>query len=101
MKKLFLLFTITAVLTSCSTVRKPVDSGQVQLQGTLEATGMTTYQYGTHTLTAAERSYALKSSQVDLKVYEGKKVSIKGTKVAGYPVENGPDLIQVTAVKLQ
>ena len=60
---------------------------------------MTTYQYGTHTLQTSDRKYALKSDRLDLNIFVGQKVTVKGSKVEGYPVENGPELISVTNVK--
>lgn len=101
MRKLLVLLTLGIAFSSCSTARKSGGDGQIELKGTIEAAGMTTYQYGTHTLKSADKTYALKSSNVDLGTYEGKSVTVHGTKVEGYPIENGPDFINVTAVKLQ
>ncbi|WP_165499827.1 hypothetical protein [Pedobacter frigidisoli] len=60
--------------------------------------GITTYQYGTHIINYGGKPYALKSSSVNLDIYVDKQVQIKGTKVSGYPLENGPELIEVTQV---
>nr|WP_121272408.1 hypothetical protein [Pedobacter schmidteae] len=57
-----------------------------------------TFQYGTHTLNSGEKTYALKSSKVDLKNYEGKTVILKVVKVAGYPVDGGRELIDVQEI---
>jgi hypothetical protein len=70
----------------------------IELTGNLEATGMTSYQYGSHTLTTADTFYALKSGSQDLTAFEGKKVRIKGEKVEGYPVDGGPEYIEVKEI---
>ena len=98
-----LLFAAVAVLliTACSDrdKNKNAEAGTVELTGVIQQPGMTTYQYGTHTLTSGDKMYALKSSTVDLNKFNGKSVVVKGKKVDGYPVENGPELIDVTEVK--
>jgi len=98
-----LLFTAVAVLliTACSVSNDKTDAetGAVELTGVIQQAGMTTYQYGTHTLNSGEKAYALKSSTVDLNKFNGRSVVVKGKKVDGYPVENGPELIDVTEVK--
>ncbi len=67
--------------------------------GTVEATGITSYQYGTHTLQAENEFYALKSEVIDLSNYEGKTVTISATKIEGYPVDGGPVYLNVTEIK--
>jgi hypothetical protein len=45
-------------------------------------------------------TYALKSETLDLNKYIGKSISkIYGNKIKGYPVEGGPEYINVTAVQ--
>lgn len=101
MKKILVLLAIGFTFASCSTVKKSDDKNAVQLSGTVEKAGMTTYQYGTHTLKSADKTYALKSSTVNLDSYDSKVVNLKGVKVAGYPIENGPELIEVTEVTVK
>jgi hypothetical protein len=67
----------------------------MKIEGTLLEQGFTTYQYGTHTL----GSYALRSSTVKLDDYVDQEVEVIGRKVEGYPVEDGPDLIEVEQIK--
>ena len=71
----------------------------ITLTGKVEQLGMTTFQYGTHLIKAENKTYALKSTKVNLNNYVDKSVTLKGTKVAGYPLENGPELIEVTEVQ--
>ncbi len=92
---------ISCSLLACSTRKSGTKAGMVTLSGKLEKLGMSTFQYGTHTLTAEGRTYALKSSIQNLDSFVDKEVSVKGTKVEGYPVENGPELIDVDEVRVK
>lgn len=95
---MILLFSVVLGLSACSPQRN-IGSSNVELTGTVQESGMTTYQYGTHTLQTSDRKFALKSDSLDLNIFVGQKVTVKGTKVEGYPVENGPELINVINVK--
>ncbi|WP_339341950.1 hypothetical protein [uncultured Polaribacter sp.] len=56
---------------------------------------MTTYQYGTHTASG----YALRSSAVHLDDYVNQNITVFGYKIDGYPVDGGPDYIEVEEIK--
>ncbi|MDN3588924.1 hypothetical protein QWY86_19765 [Pedobacter aquatilis] len=71
----------------------------VTATGTIQKLGMSTFQYGTHILKTADKTYALKST-FSLDPYLDKTVTIKGKKVKGYPLDGGPELVDVTLVKL-
>lgn len=101
MKKLILLLALGLSFAGCSSMKSSKDGNAVSLTGKIEKIGMTTYQYGTHTIQSEHKTYALKSSSVDLNSYENKEVEVIGAKVPGYPVENGPELIEVSAVKVK
>lgn len=101
MKKLIILFAVAFSFAGCSSMKSSKDTAAVTLNGKIEKIGMTTYQYGTHTINSDHTTYALKSSSVDLNAFENKDVQLSGTKVPGYPVENGPILIEVTSVKVK
>lgn len=60
---------------------------------------MTTFQYGTHLLKMQDKVCALKSSSINLDNYLGIQVILKGNKVAGNPLEGGPELIEVKEIK--
>lgn len=78
--------------------------------GVLQKQGMTSYQYGTHVLKGKslaggpnqpETTFALKAGKkINLNKFAGKKVIITGKKVDGYPLESGPELIDVSAIEL-
>lgn len=71
----------------------------LEVTGTIEQQGMTSYQYGTHTLTGEGSFYALKSDAVDLDLYLGDEVTVTARKVEGYPLEGGPVLLNVLEVE--
>ncbi|WP_316788980.1 hypothetical protein [Pedobacter frigoris] len=97
MKKIFILLMLGLAAAGCSSTKQAGNANLVELSGKLEEMGMTTFQYGTHKLVSGDKTYALKS-KLDLNKYLNKNVNVKGTKVSGYPVENGPEFIDVTAV---
>ena len=63
--------------------------------------GITTYMYGTHVLTndLGQTLYALRSKSLVLDDYIGQSVEISGIKVQGYPVDGGPDFLEVSEIK--
>ncbi len=69
-------------------------SNTVEINGTIQKQGITTYQYGTHTISG----YALRSSSVTLDNYVDQKVTVVGYKIDGYPVDGGPDYIEVESI---
>lgn len=88
----------------------PAPLPQLTWSGRLAEAGLTTWQYGTHTLTGVEFKdtivrpvksvlFAVKSSSIYLHSYNGKEVVLSGYYVDGYPVDGGPPLIEVVAVK--
>ncbi|MCX2453443.1 hypothetical protein OQX61_19385 [Pedobacter sp. PLR] len=101
MKKLILLLALGFGFAGCSSMKSSKDANAVSLTGKIEKMGMTTYQYGTHTIESDHKTYALRSSTVDLNTFDQKEVQLTGTKVPGYPVENGPILIEVSSVKIK
>lgn len=88
----------------------PAPLPQLTWSGRLAETGLTTWQYGTHTLTGVEFKdtivrpvksvlFAVKSSSIYLNSYNGKEVVLTGYYADGYPVDGGPPLIEVVSVK--
>jgi hypothetical protein len=88
---LFLI--VSFVLVSCST--QNADDDQMEITGIIQKQGITTYQYGTHTISG----FALRSRTVDLDSYIDKKVTVMGHKIEGYPVDGGPEFIEVDKVE--
>lgn len=72
----------------------------MEIVGTIQEQGMTTYQYGTHTITTSNDDfYALKSDSVNLGNYVGTEITITAEKIEGYPVDGGPVYLRVLEVK--
>lgn len=69
--------------------------------GTLEKPEVTSYQYGTHSITDSQSGcqYALKSGEVNLDDHAGERVKVTGSAVEGYPVDGGPPLLNVKEVE--
>lgn len=97
------LISISAVITliiltaTCSSTSGNSDS--LEITGTIEAIQMTSWQYGTHTISNDTTFYALRSEKEDLSRHEGKTVTIKASKIEGYPVDGGPEFLEVEEVK--
>ncbi len=102
MKVLTVLASISLIIltSTCNNQKSNSDSesDSMEITGIIEPIGMTTWQYGTHTLSNATNLYALRSKSVDLEKYEGQTVTLRGERVEGYPVENGPEYIDVTEI---
>lgn len=84
---------------TCNKATSSENQDLMNIKGQIEKTGITSYQYGTHTLTDDGTFYALKSDKVDLSSYEGKTVTITAEKIEGYPVDGGPEYLNVLQVK--
>lgn len=100
---LLMLFTAT-----CGNVSEEEDQSaaavinetSMEITGIIQPQGMTSYQYGTHTITTAnDEYYALKSEEIDLDDYVDKKVTVVAEKIDGYPLSGGPDYLLVLEVK--
>lgn len=88
--------------SACTSSGEEEETGcEVEASGTLERLEMSTWMYGTHILVErdGEVLYALKSETADLASYEGKKVRVAGILVPGYPVDGGPEYLQVEFIE--
>lgn len=85
--------------TSQSVENKPAQG--VTASGLLLEQGVSTYQYGTHVLNDKDGKtiYALKSETIKLNMYIGKQVELQGIPVEGYPLEGGPEYLEVIKIK--
>ncbi|WP_373059612.1 hypothetical protein [Zunongwangia sp. H14] len=98
MRYLFILFAalLFIIIPGCKNMPK---ENKIKTTGTLEARGITSYQYGTHILETEEDFFALRSDTIDLTKYEGEKIRISATKIEGYPIEGGPAFLNVLKVE--
>jgi hypothetical protein len=122
MKKAIILTSLLMSLISCTNFKNKnkeisaknstkIETNTQMWTGIITKLEMSTFQYGTHLLNgipldgnpdnvSKSLKFALKSDKVNLDEWIGKKVIITGSKVNGYPVENGPDFINVTAIEV-
>jgi hypothetical protein len=95
-----LTFTIGFVMlffaATCSSVN---GEQQTEITGTIQEQGITSYQYGTHTLSTENEFYAVKSEAVDLDLYLNEEVTVVVENIPGYPVDGGPEFLLVLKVK--
>lgn len=91
---------VLAVTPSC---KKETEFRVTKDIGTIQKQGITTYQYGTHVLLddSGQTSYALKSDKLNLDDYVNKLVEVKGHLVKDYPVDGGPEYLDVTRVEVR
>jgi hypothetical protein len=113
MRNILILSILVLLSSSCLTKKHKSDDAKpstltnkhenvastLQLTGLLEKQGITTYQYGTHVLKTKDVIYALKSDAIDLSLFVGKSVQIKGEPVKGYPVSGGPIYVNVISIE--
>ncbi|MGI9546130.1 MAG: hypothetical protein ACR2MM_02745 [Flavobacteriaceae bacterium] len=93
--KLLLIGLIVVMATASCKNENNSNSNMLEIEGIIQKQGITTYQYGTHTISG----YALRSSSVDLDNYIDQSVTVVGYIIDGYPVDGGPDFIEVESVK--
>ena len=99
MKTITFLITGLILLIFTATCGKASTDRGMEITGTIQEQGMTSYQYGTHTITNSETFYAITSDSVDLNDYLNREVTIRAKKVEGYPVDGGPEYLRVLEVK--
>jgi hypothetical protein len=68
---------------------------RVEATGTIQQLGISTFQYGTHVIAG----YALHSSAINLNDYIGQTVTVIGNLIDGFPVDGGPDYLEVEEIK--
>ena len=105
---IILLMSLLLFTQTCSENKQEEDrsasaianENSMEITGTIQEQGITSYQYGTHTITTVnDEYYALKSDAVDLNDYIDKEVTIIAEKIEGYPLSGGPDYLLVLEVK--
>ncbi len=98
--KVTLTFLALIIFTATcnNTTKTEQKEDKMEVTGTIQQQGITSYQYGTHTLTNDETFYALRSETVNLDNYIDQEVTIVAKKIEGYPVDGGPDYLLVLEV---
>jgi cell division protein FtsX len=93
---------VLITLVACGFKADVSTNYDVTATGTIQQTGITTYMYGTHVLKddSGKTLYALKSDAVNLDDYVDKgKVAVQGDLIPGYPVDGGPNYLNVKKVE--
>lgn len=88
-----------ALLISFSACQEDIPEDQVELQGIIREMGTTTYGYGTHIIENGDEFYAIKSDNWDLNFFLNKYVTAVGEKVPGYPIDGGPEFVNVYEIQ--
>jgi len=98
MKKLIILFALIIFCFSC----EDYDPAVIGTTGIVKAWHCNYHMYGTHKLESNTGGvlFALTSSSVNLDDYEGVYVEVIGKRIDGYPVDDGPEYIEVHTVNL-
>lgn len=99
MKLISMFFTLIILLFTSTCKNQTQNSDTMEISGKIEAIQMTSWQYGTHTITNDSTFYALKSENTNLENYEGQTITIEAKKIEGYPVDGGPEYLEVIKVK--
>jgi len=94
-KSLFVGIIVIMCLSFISCAKEKDNTDTIEITGIIQEQGITTYQYGTHTVS----EYALRSNAVNLDNYVNQDVTVVGYKIHGYPVDGGPDYIEVERIK--
>lgn len=95
--KHLLIILLFALITSCS---KDTSTPQIRFKGTIGVQGFTTFQYGTHLISNQKTFYTLKSQTINLNNYLNQTVTISGNFVEGYPIDGGPEFVDVICVQI-
>lgn len=90
---------VVLILLTATCNNKSQKDNTLKVTGKLEAIQMSSWQYGTHTISNDKIFYALRSEKTNLEPFEGKTVTITANKIEGYPVDGGPEFLEVTEVK--
>jgi hypothetical protein len=103
-KKIFLGMMALSIIILIGLVKMPVGADEsygITTEGTILKKGTTSYMYGTHILVNADgvTLYALKSENLNLDDFIGKKRIVKGDLIKGYPIDGGPDYLNVKKVE--
>jgi hypothetical protein len=104
MKHLCCVLLLVFALSSCKkgkALPEVNEGAAVTVIGTVQVLQASCFMYGTHTITNIDQYFALKSSTINLNDYNGKNVVLTGNKITGYPVDGGPEFIEVKSVKVQ
>ena len=90
------------ILGGCSSYGRKNENGVEKRNGTLTTIGMSTWMYGTHILsddTGKPITALSGGNNIDFDSYEGEKVEVTGSLKDGYPIDGGPEYLEVKSIK--
>ena len=90
---------VIAVLLFFASSCKKEKPELVEVTGEIKVQGITSYQYGTHTISNSSMYYALKSDNYNLDNYVNMTVTVIGETIPGYPFNGGPYYLDVIEIK--
>lgn len=99
-KTLILSLLFSMIFISCE------KNKYISFEGVIQELEVTTWMYGTHIIygTAANGTenvrYALRSDNFDLSEFMLEPVLVEGHLIKGYPVDGGPEYINVDAIAI-
>ena len=102
MKKFRWMGIVLILLIGISACSKEDGLGdKVTETGTIKLLEASTFQYGSHILVDSQYNmlYALRSDKLNLNNYNDQNVKIVGNLIEGYPVDGGPDFVEVKAIE--
>lgn len=99
-KKTLCIAVLAAVASCHKTVATIPSAENISVSGTLQLQGFTTYQYGSYVLNAGATQYVLESTVVNADPFVGKAVVVTAVNVH-YIAENGPELYNITTIRLK
>jgi hypothetical protein len=101
LKVLAIILTMVIVLPFASFGANASKPGEITSSGIIKKQGITTYMYGTHVLLDenGRTLYALRSDNIDLNKYINRKVTVKDYLVNGYPIDFGPNYLNVKFIE--
>ena len=78
-----------------------ISAPTVAAAGVIRRQGFTDYDYGSHVLKDEDGAtlYALTSDKIDLDEYIGLIKTVRGESVSGYPLDGGPDYMNVKTIQ--
>jgi hypothetical protein len=102
MKKLIFLILMLVVLVGCKSGEVKNTDNLVVRSGVITKLEMSTWMYGTHVLSdeGGKPLTALEgNTDLNFDKYQGEKVEVTGTLKEGYPLNGGPELLEVKTIK--
>jgi hypothetical protein len=96
-----IILTLVFVLSCAGFGANLSKPGEVTATGFIKKRGITAYMYGTHVLLDdnGRTLYALRSDDIDLNKYINRKVTIRGSLIGGYPLDSGPNYLNVKFIE--